>query len=119
KPSRPWEFVQLGNCGSPIETEAGWLVLTHGVGPMREYAMGAYLLDREDPARIAGRLREPLLTPGADEREGYVPNVLYSCGSQIHNGTLIVPYAMSDWASGFATVDLGALLAELRAGSGD
>ena len=97
KPTYGWEFVQLGNCGSPIETEAGWLVLTHGVGPMRKYAMGAFLLDLNDPSRLIGRLEEPLLEPNANEREGYVPNVVYSCGAVIHNGELIIPYAMSDY----------------------
>ena len=82
KPTYAWEFVQLGNCGSPIETEAGWLVLTHGVGPMRKYAMGAFLLDLDDPSRVIGRLEEPLLEPNANEREGYVPNVVYSCGAR-------------------------------------
>ena len=81
KPTYSWEFVQLGNCGSPIETEAGWLVLTHGVGPMRKYAMGAFLLDLDDPSRVIGRLDVPLLEPDANEREGYVPNVVYSCGA--------------------------------------
>ena len=104
KPTYAWEFVQLGNCGSPIETEAGWLVLTHGVGPMRKYAMGAFLLDLDDPSRVIGRLDVPLLEPDANEREGYVPNVVYSCGAVIHNRELIIPYAMSDYASTFATV---------------
>jgi predicted GH43/DUF377 family glycosyl hydrolase len=117
KPRFPWEFVQIGNCGSPIETAAGWLVLSHGVGPMRKYTIGAFLLDLEDPTRMIGRLREPLLVPGLTERDGYVPNVLYSCGSQIHAGKLVIPYAMSDWASGFATVDLGELLDALKAGN--
>ncbi|MFO0891617.1 MAG: glycoside hydrolase family 130 protein [Isosphaeraceae bacterium] len=104
KPTYGWEFVQLGNCGSPIETEAGWLVLTHGVGPMRKYAMGAFLLDLNDPSRVIGRLEEPLLEPNANEREGYVPNVVYSCGAVVHRGELIIPYAMSDYASTFATI---------------
>jgi predicted GH43/DUF377 family glycosyl hydrolase len=110
KPTYSWEFVQLGNCGSPIETEAGWLVLTHGVGPMRKYAMGAFLLDRNDPARLIGRLERPLLEPNANEREGYVPNVVYSCGAVVHGGKLIIPYAMSDYASTFATVSLDDVL---------
>jgi predicted GH43/DUF377 family glycosyl hydrolase len=114
KPTYPWEFVQLGNCGSPIETEAGWLVLTHGVGPMRKYSMGAFLLDLEDPSRMIGRLAEPLLAPNENEREGYVPNVVYSCGGVVHNGQLIIPYAMSDYASTFATVGLAELLAALK-----
>jgi len=114
KPTYPWEFVQLGNCGSPIETEAGWLVLTHGVGPMRKYSMGAFLLDLDDPTRVIGRLAEPLLAPNENEREGYVPNVVYSCGGVVHNGRLIIPYAMSDYASTFATVSLDELLAALK-----
>ena len=110
KPTYAWEFVQLGNCGSPIETEAGWLVLTHGVGPMRKYALGAFLLDLDDPSRIIGRLETPLLEPDANEREGYVPNVVYSCGPVIHNRELIIPYAMSDYASTFATISLDDVL---------
>jgi predicted GH43/DUF377 family glycosyl hydrolase len=110
RPTYSWEFVQLGNCGSPIETEAGWLVLTHGVGPMRKYAMGAFLLDRDDPARVVGRLETPLLEPNANEREGYVPNVVYSCGALPHGRELIIPYAMSDYASTFATVPLDDVL---------
>jgi predicted GH43/DUF377 family glycosyl hydrolase len=110
KPTYAWEFVQLGNCGSPLETEAGWLVLTHGVGPMRKYAMGAFLLDLDDPSRVIGRLDVPLLEPDANEREGYVPNVVYSCGALIHNRELIIPYAMSDYASTFATVGLDEVL---------
>jgi predicted GH43/DUF377 family glycosyl hydrolase len=110
RPTYPWECVQVGNCGSPIETDAGWLVLTHGVGAMRKYAIGAILLDLHDPARVIGRLREPLLSPDDNEREGYVPNVVYSCGAAIHGGQLIVPYAMSDYASGIATVGLDSVL---------
>jgi predicted GH43/DUF377 family glycosyl hydrolase len=110
RPTYPWEFIQLGNCGSPIETEAGWLVLTHGVGPMRRYAMGAFLLDRDDPSRLIGRLAAPLLEPDANEREGYVPNVVYSCGAVVHGGDLVIPYAMSDYASTFATVPLADVL---------
>lgn len=110
KPTSAWEFVQIGNCGSPIETAAGWLVLTHGVGPMRKYALGAFLLDLDDPSRVIGRLDVPLLEPDANEREGYVPNVVYSCGAVIHNGQLIIPYAMSDFASTFATVALDEVL---------
>jgi predicted GH43/DUF377 family glycosyl hydrolase len=114
KPTFPWDYVQLGNCGSPIETKDGWLLLTHGVGPMRKYSMGAFLLDLEDPSRLAGRLAEPLLAPNENEREGYVPNVVYSCGGVVHNGQLIIPYAMSDYASTFATVELDELLAALK-----
>ncbi|MBV8233412.1 MAG: glycosidase, partial [Planctomycetaceae bacterium] len=95
---------------SPIETHAGWLVLTHGVGPMRKYAMGAMLLDRNDPTQVLGRLKEPLLTPDESERSGYVPNVVYSCGGLIHGDTLVIPYAMSDFASTFATVPLDQVL---------
>jgi predicted GH43/DUF377 family glycosyl hydrolase len=114
KPTQPWEFVQLGNCGSPLETAEGWLVLTHGVGPMRKYSMGACLLDLEDPSRVIGRLREPLLAPNENEREGYVPNVVYTCGGAIHNGELIIPYAMSDYATTFATMRLDELLREIK-----
>jgi predicted GH43/DUF377 family glycosyl hydrolase len=110
KPTYAWEYVQLGNCGSPIATDEGWLVLTHGVGPMRKYALGAFLLDIEDPSRVIGRLEAPLLEPDANEREGYVPNVVYSCGGLIHNRNLIIPYAMSDYASTFATVSLDEVL---------
>jgi len=113
-PRYPWEFVQIGNCGSPIETEAGWLMITHGVGPMRVYVLGAALLDLEHPEREIGRLEAPLLAPNETEREGYVPNVLYSCGSMIHNGDLIIPYAVSDFASTYATVSLEELLTALK-----
>jgi predicted GH43/DUF377 family glycosyl hydrolase len=110
QPVYAWEFVQLGNCGSPIETERGWLVLSHGVGAMREYSIGAFLLDRDDPTKVLGRLREPLITPGEDEREGYVPNVVYTCGALLHGRELIIPYAVSDFATRFATVSLDAVL---------
>ena len=113
KPTFTWEIVQIGNCGSPIETDKGWLVLTHGVGPMRKYSIGAVLLDLEDPTKVIGRLKEPLLSPNENEREGYVPNVVYSCGSIIHGDELIIPYAMSDYASSFAKVNLQNLLNEL------
>src|SRR5438552_3255956 len=113
EPQQPWEFVKLGNCGSPIETEAGWLVLTHGVGPMRKYCIGATLLDLHDPARVIGRLKEPLLRPEGNEREGYVPNVVYSCGSLVHNGQLILPYGISDTASSIVRIELTELLAAL------
>jgi predicted GH43/DUF377 family glycosyl hydrolase len=112
-PERPWEITQLGNCGSPLETEAGWLVITHGVGAMRQYALGAILLDKEDPARVIGHLAEPLLEPAADERDGYVPNVVYSCGSMISGGLLVLPYGFSDIGTRIATVRLDDLLAEL------
>jgi len=114
KPLFPWELIQIGNCGSPIETEDGWLVITHGVGPMREYVLGASLFDLQDPGRQIGRLQSPLLIPNEEEREGYVPNVVYSCGSMIHNNDLIIPYAMSDYASTYATINLSELLAELK-----
>jgi len=114
KPSFPWELVQIGNCGSPIETDAGWLVLSHGVGPMRKYCIGAFLLDLEDPSKVIGRLREPLLQPNENEREGYVPNALYTCGGLLHNGELIIPYGMADHAVGFATVPLTEVLAEME-----
>lgn len=113
-PIEPWEIVQLGNCGSPLETEAGWILLTHGVGAVRRYCIGAMLLDRNDPSRVLGRLRRPLLIPSAEEREGYVPNVVYSCGSMIWRDQIVIPYAMSDSATRFAMVSLPGLLAELR-----
>jgi predicted GH43/DUF377 family glycosyl hydrolase len=113
-PTFPWELVQLGNCGSPIETDAGWLVLSHGVGPLREYRIGAFLLDRADPARVIGRLREPLLTPTKDERKGYVPNVVYTCGALLHDGELIIPYGLADHATGFATVPVDEVLAAMH-----
>ena len=103
----------MGNCGSPLETEAGWLVLTHGVGPMREYAIGALLLDLEDPRRVVGCLPRALITPNQDEREGYVPNVLYSCGSLIVGDKLVLPYGFSDAGVSVATVSLPELLSEL------
>jgi predicted GH43/DUF377 family glycosyl hydrolase len=109
-PARAWEVLQLGNCGSPIETEAGWLVLTHGVGPMRTYRIGAVLLDLENPERLIGHLREPLLSPATDEQNGYVPNVVYSCGALVHADTLVVPYGIGDSAIGLATVPLPELL---------
>ena len=112
-PSRPWELIQLGNCGSPIETEAGWLVLTHGVGPLRRYAIGAILLERDDPSRLIGRLEEPLLAPADEEREGYVPNVVYSCGSMLHGGQLVLPYGFADQGIGVLTVALGDLLSRM------
>jgi len=114
QPKFPWELVQIGNCGSPIETEEGWLVITHGVGPVREYVLGISLLDLNDPTKVIGRLPDPLIIPNEKEREGYVPNVVYSCGSVIHNGHLIIPYAMSDYASTYATIDLAELLAALK-----
>ncbi|HTB18281.1 MAG TPA: glycoside hydrolase family 130 protein, partial [Bryobacteraceae bacterium] len=114
KPEFPWELVQLGNCGSPIETDAGWLVLSHGVGPMRKYCIGAFLLDRDDPSKVIGRLREPLLKPNENEREGYVPNVVYTCGALVHQGELIIPYGLADHSTGFATVPLNEVLAAMQ-----
>jgi len=114
EPSFPWEFIQLGNCGSPIETEAGWLVISHGVGPMRKYCIGAFLLDRDDPTKVIGRLPEPLIKPNKNEREGYVPNVVYSCGSLLHGRQLIIPYGMSDYATTFATLPLDEVLAAME-----
>jgi len=114
RPSARWELLQIGNCGSPLETEAGWLVLTHGVGPMRRYGIGALLLDLEDPSRVLGRLREPLLLPDATEREGYVPNVVYSCGGLINGAQLVLPYGFSDSGIGIAVIPLPELLEELR-----
>ncbi len=116
-PQRPWELIQLGNCGSPIETPAGWLVLTHGVGAMREYSMGALLLDLDDPTRVLGRLPDPLLRPTQDERDGYVPNVVYSCGALVFQDTLLLPYGSSDSAVRFALVDLPVLVDRLSDGS--
>jgi predicted GH43/DUF377 family glycosyl hydrolase len=115
EPKHPWEFIQIGNCGSPLETDEGWIVLTHGVGPMRQYCIGAMLLDLEDPTKIIARLDEPLLVPHKKEREGYVPNVVYSCGAIIHNNELVIPYAMSDINSGIATVVVSELLNCMRA----
>jgi predicted GH43/DUF377 family glycosyl hydrolase len=112
-PVRPWETVQIGNAGAPIETEAGWLLITHGVGPMRQYALGAVLLDLDEPDRMIGHLREPLLFPEEDERDGYVPNVVYSCGSLLHNGNLVIAYGASDRFTRFATVSLASLLGAL------
>ncbi len=114
QPTFPWEFVQLGNCGSPIETEAGWLVLSHGVGPMRRYSLGAFLLDLHDPTKVLGRTQEPILTPDQNEREGYVPNVVYSCGGLVNGSRLVIPYAMSDYASSFATISIDDVLAAMR-----
>jgi predicted GH43/DUF377 family glycosyl hydrolase len=114
EPKYPWEFIQIGNCGSPIETKEGWLVLTHAVGQMREYVLGACLFDLENPEKELGRLKTPLMMANEQEREGYVPNVIYTCGALVHNGMLNIPYAMSDYASAFACVDLEELLSELK-----
>jgi predicted GH43/DUF377 family glycosyl hydrolase len=112
-PLHPWELIQVGNSGSPIETEAGWLLMTHAVGPMRTYCISASLLDLDDPSRVIGVLGEPLLTPQNHERDGYVPNVVYSCGSMKANSRLVVPFGISDHAIGIATVDLNELLERL------
>ena len=114
EPAFPWEFIQLGNCGSPIETAAGWLVISHGVGPMRKYCIGAFLLDRDDPTIVIGRLPEPLIQPNASERDGYVPNVVYSCGSLVHGKQIVIPYGISDSATTFATIPLEQVLAAME-----
>ncbi len=114
EPQYPWELVQIGNCGSPIELDEGWLLLTHGVGPMRKYAIGAMLLDKNDPTKVLGRSQEPILSPSDAEREGYVPNVVYTCGSLVHNGKLFLPYGIADSTVGFATVDIDQLLQSLQ-----
>ncbi|MHC5165311.1 MAG: glycoside hydrolase family 130 protein [Planctomycetota bacterium] len=113
QPKFNWEFVQIGNCGSPLLTDAGWLLLTHGVGPMRQYCIGAVLLDKDDPSKILGQLEHPLLSPIEEERSGYVPNVVYSCGGLIHLENLIIPYGISDAATGIAVVNLDQLLGKL------
>jgi predicted GH43/DUF377 family glycosyl hydrolase len=113
RPREAWEAVKIGNCGSPIETKAGWLVITHGVGAMRKYCIGAMLLDLEDPSRIIAELEEPLLQPGGNEREGYVPNVVYTCGALLHRGRLILPFGMSDVATTMVSIELNELLAAL------
>jgi predicted GH43/DUF377 family glycosyl hydrolase len=110
KPQFPWEFVQIGNCGSPVELAEGWLMLTHGVGPVRKYSIGAALLDKRDPSKVLARSSEPLLRPEPSEREGYVPNVVYTCGAMAHKDQLILPYAVSDTYSNFATIQISALL---------
>ena len=117
EPSAPWEILQVGNCGSPIETDQGWLVLTHGVGPMRVYVIGALLLDLDDPTRIVGRSRTPLLPPAQDEQDGYVPNVVYSCGAFVHDGLVWIPYGIDDYRIGVAYAPLAELLADLSSAS--
>ena len=112
-PVQPWDLVQVGNCGSPLETAEGWLVLTHGVGPMRSYAIGAVLLDLDKPSQVTGVLPGPFLVPSEDEREGYVPNVVYSCGALLHGGSLVMPYGFSDSGVGFALVDVAELLSRM------
>ena len=113
RPLRPWEFVKIGNCGSPIETDAGWLVLTHGVGAMRKYCISALLLDLQNPLKVIGRLNEPLLKPAADQSSGYVPNVVYTCGALIHGGRLVLPYGLNDTITKIATIELETVLAAL------
>ena len=116
-PEAEWEVLQLGNCGSPIETEKGWIVLTHGVGAMRTYSIGAILLDLEDPRKMIGRTDRPLITPDPDDRDGYVPNVVYSCGGFLHGDTLVVPYAIADHRISIVTLSAEALLASMTATS--
>lgn len=118
RPTLPWELLQIGNCGSPIETPAGWLVIIHGVGPMRRYVISALLLDLDDPRKVLGHLREPLLAPEGLEREGYVPNVVYSCGAMVNGNDLILPYGLSDAAIGIAIVSLPDLLSLLQHSGG-
>src|ERR1019366_3653354 len=113
-PVYAWEFIQVGNCGSPIETEKGWVLLTHGVGPMRQYWIGALLLDLEDPSRVIGELSEPMLVPNADERDGYVPNDVRSCRALRHGDSLFIPYAVADSRIAMATVSTADLLAQLK-----
>lgn len=114
KPENAWEFVQIGNCGSPVETEYGWILLTHGVGPMRQYCIGITLLDIEEPVKVLNNMIEPLIIPTEEEREGYVPNVVYSCGAVIHNDNLIIPYAMSDTCSGIMTISVSELFSNFE-----
>ncbi|MBN9415809.1 hypothetical protein ABS71_00200 [bacterium SCN 62-11] len=113
EPVYPWEWIQIGNCGSPMETEAGWLVLTHGVGPLRHYTISAFLLDKDDPSKVLGRLPVPLIAPNAEEREGYVPNVVYTCGAILHGKYLVIPYALSDSAIRFARIPTADVLAAM------
>jgi len=115
EPVHPLEYVQVGNCGSPVETSAGWLALFHGVGPMRKYSIWAELLDLDDPSQVIGRLDEPILTPDEHERDGYVPNVVYTCGSMLHEDTLIIPYGIADQRCRVATVSIPELLSRLKA----
>lgn len=114
KPKYPWELVQLGNCGAPIETEAGWLVISHGVGAMRKYCLGAFLLDIDDPSKVLGRLSEPLVVPSEEERTGYLPNIVYTCGAIAHNGNLVLPYGISDYATRFAHIPIREVLAAMQ-----
>jgi predicted GH43/DUF377 family glycosyl hydrolase len=113
-PKFPWEFVQIGNCGSPIELDEGWLLLTHGVGPVRKYSIGAALLDKADPSNVLARSAEPLVRPDPSEREGYVPNVVYTCGAMRHRDLIVLPYAVSDTFSNFATIKIAALMQSME-----
>jgi predicted GH43/DUF377 family glycosyl hydrolase len=114
KPKFPWEFLQIGNCGSPIELDDGWLLLTHGVGPVRKYSIGAVLLDKANPSKVLARSREPFVRPEPSEREGYVPNVVYTCGAMRHNDQIILPYAVSDTFTNFATIKIAALMQSME-----
>lgn len=114
EPKYPWELIKIGNCGSPIETNEGWLLITHAVGPMREYVFGASLFDLDDPMKEIGRLKTPLMMPTAEEREGYVPNAIYSCGAMVNNGELVLPYGISDYASTYACINLQELLQAIK-----
>jgi predicted GH43/DUF377 family glycosyl hydrolase len=113
-PTHAWEFTQIGNCGSPVETEKGWVLLTHGVGPVRKYCIGAVLLDRDNPVKVIGQLRQPLIAPDESEREGYVPNVVYTCGAILHNRTLVIPYAMADTTTRIASIGIDELLGRMQ-----
>ena len=114
EPQEPWESIQIGNCGSPIEIDEGWLLLTHGVGVVRSYCIGAILLDRDDPSKVLGRLVHPLIEPGPDQREGYVPNVVYSCGGIVRGRTLLLPYGVADQFTAFGIVSVDELVAAMR-----
>ena len=114
EPKYPWEIIQMGNCGSPLEIEEGWLLLTHGVGVVRNYCIGAALLDRDDPSKVLGRLPHPLMEPGPEDRDGYVPNVVYSCGGIVRGRTLLLPYGIADNYAGFCTVEVDAILAAME-----
>ncbi len=116
-PTHPWEFIQIGNCGSPIETDEGWLLLTHGVGAMRKYSIGIELLDLNDPSRMIGRLDEPILVPTDGEREGYVPNAVYSCGAMIHNDELVIPFAIADQRTSVAMISVPEVLSLMNQSS--
>jgi predicted GH43/DUF377 family glycosyl hydrolase len=111
EPSYPWEFVQMGNCGSPIELDEGWLVMTHGVGTVRNYCIGACLLDKADPSKLLARTPRPVLAPSPHERDGYVPNVVYSCGAIVQGRTMLLPYAVADSFSAFGSLSIDNLLA--------